>query len=706
MSTYNINKYKKIFISASALVFIFGFFFYTEDVASASTNNGELWVEATVEAKGSINVYATPDSRSYSRGLQTDGSRGVIIEGPSNNLQTGVPGMFKVDFASGFDGWTHDTGLILIPPTCDSFTVYPTTLPANGGTVTLNWNTTNATFVGISPTVGEVLADDSVNVNVTSDTTYTLEAANSSGSDYCSVSIDVTTNTSDEPSATSTDRQTMINYLTEQLNYLKTMLLAEYSGHGDVLKVGTEVATTDYLRIRSVPSITGQFLGIQRPDSKGVIVEGPVTADGYQWFKVDYESGTDGWNVASWLRLWVNASTNPNTATYTKYSQDDVSSVTKTVIGNTSLGKEVTTYTITLKNGKLYQVVIPLRMQPSVVVATFRATGYTGDVNKLRAMAGTDVPPITTLLPTCDSFTVYPTTLPSSGGTVTLNWNTTNATFVGISPTVGEVLADDSVNVNVTSDTTYTLEAANSSGSSYCSVNVDVITTTPSTVCTADVMTCSDGSQVGRSGPSCDFICPAPSLVEEVMARIVINRAFASSSDLNSKKILVNDTTINSGDWFPLTKNGERILDARTPLTVSGANTFPGLIVTRQSTGVNVYSIGRHESIKSFEITDGYLEIKNTTLKADSLKKIQFENHASSTVYDHVERSSDTKYTFGMFVDVDFDGFVINYTDPTYSPVPAIEPGVVLGASTDIWDQIGLTLTNISKAMKDLINNK
>ena len=104
MSTYNINKYKKIFISASALVFIFGFFFYTEDVASASTNNGELWVEATVEAKGSINVYATPDSRSYSRGLQTDGRRGVIIEGPSNNLQTGVPGMFKVDFASGFDG--------------------------------------------------------------------------------------------------------------------------------------------------------------------------------------------------------------------------------------------------------------------------------------------------------------------------------------------------------------------------------------------------------------------------------------------------------------------------------------------------------------------------------------------------------------------------------------------------------------------------
>jgi len=191
MSTYNINKYKKILISASAFVFIFGFFFYTEGVASASANNSELWVEATVEAKGSINVYATPDSRSYSKGSQTDGSRGVIIEGPSNNLQTGAPGMFKVDFESGFDGWTHDTGLFLIPPTCDSFTVYPATLPANGGTVTLNWNTTNATFVGISPTVGEVLADDSVNVNVTSDTTYTLEAANSSGSDYCQVTVDV-----------------------------------------------------------------------------------------------------------------------------------------------------------------------------------------------------------------------------------------------------------------------------------------------------------------------------------------------------------------------------------------------------------------------------------------------------------------------------------------------------------------------------------
>jgi len=138
----------------------------------------------------------------------------------------------------------------------------------------LTWNTTNATFVGISPTVGEVLADDSVNVNVTSDTTYTLEAANSSGSDYCQVTVDVAT--------------------------------------------------------------------------------------------------------------------------------------------------------------------------PS------------------------------TPLPTCDSFTVYPATLPAGGGTATLTWNTTNATFVGISPTVGEVLADDSVNVNVTSDTTYTLEAANSSGSDYCQVTVDV----------------------------------------------------------------------------------------------------------------------------------------------------------------------------------------------------------------------------------------
>lgn len=29
-------------------------------------------------------------------------------------------------------------------------------------------------------------------------------------------------------------------------------------------------------------------------------------------------------------------------------------------------------------------------------------------------------------------------------------------------------------------------------------------------VCTADAMLCSDGSYVGRTGPNCEFVCPAP----------------------------------------------------------------------------------------------------------------------------------------------------------------------------------------------------
>jgi len=81
-----------------------------------------------------------------------------------------------------------------------------------------------------------------------------------------------------------------------------------------------------------------------------------------------------------------------------------------------------------------------------------------------------------TLSPKCDSFTATPSTLPSSGGDVTLNWNTSNATDVRINNGVGLVNADGSKRIRgVTYSTTYTLTArkVNETPSS-CSASVTV----------------------------------------------------------------------------------------------------------------------------------------------------------------------------------------------------------------------------------------
>ena len=68
------------------------------------------------------------------------------------------------------------------------------------------------------------------------------------------------------------------------------------------LHIGATITTTDTIRVRMTPGVTGLFIATQPAGATGVIVEGPVVKDGYNWFKVDYATGTDGWNAGPWLR--------------------------------------------------------------------------------------------------------------------------------------------------------------------------------------------------------------------------------------------------------------------------------------------------------------------------------------------------------------------------------------------------------------------
>ena len=104
-----------------------------------------------------------------------------------------------------------------------------------------------------------------------------------------------------ENSATKTmntsELQTLIAKLQNQLR--------ELTGAVDIvsdLKVGMNIEVTDSVRIRNSASREGIFIGLQKPGVKGVVIEGPIRQGGYNWVKVDYESGSDGWNATSWLK--------------------------------------------------------------------------------------------------------------------------------------------------------------------------------------------------------------------------------------------------------------------------------------------------------------------------------------------------------------------------------------------------------------------
>jgi hypothetical protein len=69
-----------------------------------------------------------------------------------------------------------------------------------------------------------------------------------------------------------------------------------------VVQIGTPVTVTSPLRVRVAPGVNSLFIATQPIGATGVVIEGPVVKDGYNWFKVDYATGTDGWNVGGWLR--------------------------------------------------------------------------------------------------------------------------------------------------------------------------------------------------------------------------------------------------------------------------------------------------------------------------------------------------------------------------------------------------------------------
>jgi len=65
--------------------------------------------------------------------------------------------------------------------------------------------------------------------------------------------------------------------------------------------VGDVVATTTAANVRSAPAV-GDNVRFTNPEgTRGVIKDGPETADGYDWWRVVYENGVAGWTADSTL---------------------------------------------------------------------------------------------------------------------------------------------------------------------------------------------------------------------------------------------------------------------------------------------------------------------------------------------------------------------------------------------------------------------
>ncbi|MEO5952228.1 MAG: SH3 domain-containing protein, partial [Chloroflexia bacterium] len=74
----------------------------------------------------------------------------------------------------------------------------------------------------------------------------------------------------------------------------------------DIIAVNGWVQVTANVRLRSEASTSGQVLGTLKQGTNGHVIEGPVVANGYTWWKIDSYDGTNpaasGWCAGEFLK--------------------------------------------------------------------------------------------------------------------------------------------------------------------------------------------------------------------------------------------------------------------------------------------------------------------------------------------------------------------------------------------------------------------
>lgn len=103
------------------------------------------------------------------------------------------------------------------------------------------------------------------------------------------------------------DMQELIKVL--QARVLELQRLLEVRLGSRALKEGDEIRATSNLYVRTGASASAGVRAVVRTGTEGVIVDGPEYADGYTWWRVEYEledaPDVTGWSAGAWLQKTV-----------------------------------------------------------------------------------------------------------------------------------------------------------------------------------------------------------------------------------------------------------------------------------------------------------------------------------------------------------------------------------------------------------------
>jgi len=257
------------------------------------TNNFTLG--SAVMTTSNLNVRATAGGTIL--GTQSIGAKGTVLGGPVFN---GEGYWWNINYINAPDGWSYDGFLV-----ADEMTSYPPApTPEPTPTPTLK-------FV-----IGDSLKTlDSVNVRSSASLTGTLLGTQATGQYGKVISGPLTSD----------------GYVWWQIDYVNApdgWSVQDYLAYVSSIpsapapepelipppppgiQVGDWVEPTDKINIRLQPTTIGKPLGKQSVGSKGLVIGGPISGQGYTWWKVDFQSGVDGWAVGNFMK----ETTAPDTA--------------------------------------------------------------------------------------------------------------------------------------------------------------------------------------------------------------------------------------------------------------------------------------------------------------------------------------------------------------------------------------------------------
>jgi hypothetical protein len=317
-------------------------------------------------------------------------------------------------------------------PVVNSFTASPTGLSA-GGSSTLNWATTGATAVTISPgTFTSTSASGSTTVSPTVTTTYTLTASNAAGSVKATVTVAVQAAT-----------LPVINSFTASSASIS-------AGGSSTLNWSTTGAT-------GVAITPGAFASASASGSRTV---SPAATATYT-----LTASNAAGSVKATVTVAVQAANLPLISSFT------ASSASISVGGSSTLNWSTTGATgVAITPGAFTSA----SASGSRTVSPTATSTYTLTASNAAGSVKATVTVVVQALPVINSFTASSASI-SVGGSSTLNWSTTGATGVAITPgAFTSASASGSRTVSPTATVTYMLTASNAAGSVNATVTVSV----------------------------------------------------------------------------------------------------------------------------------------------------------------------------------------------------------------------------------------